>query len=161
MLLIPEWGRGGMLTGPILNEAVTAIVEDVLEMPVSSGGSLPLARLNVFREVPDTSGRLVVNDLNGPFYVISAGVAQLYMDLAAVFPEFKTSPGLASGFVSFAFHPDFASNGRLYTVHTENVVGGTPAPNLVPAIPTSVAHHSVLNEWQVADPADDSCDPLG
>ncbi len=74
MLLIPELGRAGTLTGPILNEAVTAIVEDVLEMPVSSGGSLPLARLNVFREVPDTSGRLVVNDLNGPFYVISAGV---------------------------------------------------------------------------------------
>jgi hypothetical protein len=130
-------------------------------MRVTSGGPRPLARLNVFREVSDGSDRLFVNDLNGPLYVIIAGVEQVYIDLEAVFTEFKSSPGLATGFVSFAFHPDFANNGRLYTVHTENVVAGTPTPNLVPAIPTSVEHHSVLNEWQVADPADNLCNPLG
>ena len=54
---------------------------------------------------------------------------------AALRPSLKTSPGLASGFNSFAFHPGFASNGLFYTVHTE-FVGSTP-PTHTPA-PASV-----------------------
>lgn len=159
-ILRPGAGGSGTLSGPIVNDGLTAVVEDVLQLPSSAGGP-PLARLNVLREAPDGSGRLFVNDLRGPLHVIESGVARVFMDLDAIFAELKTAPGLASGFVSFAFHPDFATNGRFYTVHTENVVGGTPAPNLVPAIATSVEHHSVLNEWQLADPTDDACEPTG
>ncbi len=150
---------GGALSGPIL-PGLSATIEDVLELPASTGGSFGRARLNFLREVPDGSGRLFVNDLRGPLYVIENGAEQVYMDLSVVFANFEDG-NLAVGFASFAFHPDFATNGLFYTVHMENVVGGTPPPNLVPAIPTSTAHHVVLSEWEVDDPSGSSCQPQG
>jgi hypothetical protein len=74
-----------------------------------------------------------------------------YLDLAALRPALKTSPGLATGFVSLEFHPAFASNGRFYTVHTE-FVGSLP-PTHGPALPAPIAHHSILTEWTAASPA--------
>ena len=133
--------RAGPLTGPILNDGTTAVVEDFQPVPASSA-SRPLARINVLREVPAGTRRLFVNDLNGPFYVIDAGVVTMYMDFAAIFSDLKIAPGLASGFVSFAFAPDFATSGRFYTVHSEEV-GSKPA-NLGPAQPTDIVQHSIL-----------------
>jgi len=41
------------------------------------------------------------------------------MDMIKWRPNFIHQPGLATGFGSFAFHPEFAQNGLLYTTHTE------------------------------------------
>jgi glucose/arabinose dehydrogenase len=145
--------RAGSLTGPILDEGLAAEVVDVVQLPAT--GSSPLTRINVLREAPDGSARLFVSDLRGPLYVIANGTPATYLDMAAEFPDLKASPGLASGFVSFAFHPDFAINGIFYTVHTENIVQGTPAPNLVPpeVSPVPFEHHSVLTEFTATSPA--------
>jgi glucose/arabinose dehydrogenase len=140
----------GTLTGPIVNDGVTAEVADLAVIPASAP-SRPLARINVLREVPDGSGRLFVNDLNGPFYVIDGAVITTYMDFSLLFPNFKSSPGLASGFVSFAFHPEFATNGRFYTVHSEDE--GAVAPNLGSPVSTTVDQHSVLTEWTATVPS--------
>ena len=160
LVLSPAAAWAGPLTGPILNEGLAAAVEDGLELPVTSRGSRPRARLNVLREAPDASGRLFVNDLNGPLYRIAGGTVHVYMNLADIFRDLKTSPGLGSGFVSFAFHPDFSTNGRFYTVHTENVTRRSPPPNLGPAIATNIVHHVVLNEWRLANAAANACSPL-
>jgi glucose/arabinose dehydrogenase len=114
------------------------------------------ARINSLAEAPDGSGRIFVNDLNGPFYIVdvsNGNALHTYLDMLGLRPDLKRMPGLASGFVSFAFHPDFAINGLLYTVHSE-FIGEIP-PNLVPgAAPTSAyVHHSVLTEWTASDPA--------
>jgi glucose/sorbosone dehydrogenase len=143
----------GNLTGPLYDQGMVAVIEDVRQMPATSSG-IPRARINVLREVADGSGRLFVNDLRGPLYVIVGATVLTYMDFRPLFPRLKTSPGLASGFVSFAFHPEFATNGLFYTVHTEDV-GSTP-PNLVPPIPTTINLHSILTEWRATDPAANS-----
>jgi hypothetical protein len=140
----------GPLTGPVLDAGRAVVVEDIVQLPFSSG-SPPHARLNVLREAPDGSGRLFVNDLRGPLHVIDGVAVHTYMDFSVLFSELKTSPGLASGFVSFAFHPDFANNGLFYTVHSEFV--GEVDPNLLPTLETEVIQHSILTEWQATDPA--------
>ena len=142
-------GMAGGLTGPILDEGVAVELRDVVQLPASAG-SPPLARVGILREVPDGSGRLFANDLRGRLHVIQDSTVATYMDLSALFPALKNSD-LQLGFVSYAFHPEFASNGLFYTVHTE-FVGATP-PNLAPAIPATIIHHSVVTEWQATDPA--------
>jgi hypothetical protein len=142
--------EAGALSGPVLDEGLTAVIEDVVQLPASAGSN-PLARLNVLREAPDASGRLFVNDLNGPLHVIDGGTVTTYFDLSVLRPSLKTSPGLASGFVSFAFHPGFATNGHLYTVHSE-FVGATP-PTMSPAIATTIIQHAVLTEWTATVPS--------
>lgn len=140
---------GGGLTGPVLDQGLAAELVDVLQLPATAG-SPPLARVGILRELPDGSGRLFVNDLRGPLYVIQGGSLQTYLDLRVLAPALDSS-GLQMGFVSFAFHPEFATNGLFYTAHTE-APGATP-PNLEPAIPAAILHHAVVTEWQASDPA--------
>ncbi len=149
-LLIALPAQSGSLTGPLLDEGSSATIEDVVQVPAS--GSSPATRINMLAEAPDGSGRLFVNDLRGVLHVIDGSNVATYLDLNTERPLLTTSPGLATGFVSFAFHPDFALNGRLYTVHTESV-GATP-PSLQPALaPPSILHHAILSEWTATNPS--------
>ena len=142
-------------TGPVSAQPTpaTVVADDLLQLP-SSAGSAPLARLNVLRELPDGTHRLFVNDMQGPLHVIDGGSVSTYLDLSVEFPNLKTSPGLGSGFVSFAFDPEFGASGLFYTAHTE-FVGAVP-PNLEPAIPTTIIQHAVLTEWTATDPTANS-----
>jgi glucose/arabinose dehydrogenase len=111
------------------------------------------ARINFLGEVPDRSGRLFVPDLNGKMYFIKRGTPQEYLNVGATFsPDFWTKDGLGSGFGFVAFHPEFAKNGKFYTVHTEaGGALGTKTPHLPAQDRTLV--HGVLTEWTAADPA--------
>lgn len=155
LLAIALAADAGVNSGPVLDEGLTVGIEDFWTPPASSG-SRPFARLNVLREAPDGSGRLFVNDLRGPLHVLDGGTTHLFLDLSTLVSNFKTSPGLASGFVSVALHPDYGTNGLFYTVHTESLGAGTPAPNLTPPLPITVLQHSVLTEWETATPASNS-----
>ena len=78
------------------------------------------ARINYLGEIPDGSGRMFVPDINGAMYVIESGQPHVYLDVARTFaPGFFSGRGLGQGFAFVAFHPDFESNGKFYTVHTE------------------------------------------
>ncbi len=147
---VDAWAGG--LTGPILDEGVGAELRDVMQLPASAG-SPPLARVGILREVPDGSGRLFANDLRGQLYVIQGTTVTTYMDLKVLMPALKATD-LQLGFVSFAFHPSFSSNGLMYTAHSE-FVGAVPA-NLGPAIPATIIHHAVVTEWQTSDPSENS-----
>jgi glucose/arabinose dehydrogenase len=146
--------RAGSLTGPILDEGVAAELRDVLQLPASVGSPPDpwwgLARVGIVRQVPDGSGRLFANDLRGRLYVIQGATVTTYMDLSVLIPALK-STDLQLGFVSYAFHPEFASNGLIYTAHTEYV--GTTTPNLGPAIPATIIHHAVVTEWHASNPS--------
>jgi hypothetical protein len=142
-----------LVAEPAEAQPVTVVAEDFLQVPASAG-SPPLARINVMREVPDGSDRMFINDLEGPFYVIDEGAIHTYMDFSVEFPSLKTSPGLASGFVSFAFDPEFATSGLIYTVHSE-FVGAVP-PNINPPLAATIIQHSVLTEWTAVDPSSNS-----
>jgi Glucose / Sorbosone dehydrogenase len=152
-------------------------VADFAELPVTgladgtgnNAGSL--ARINVMREEPAPSHRLFVNDLTGPLYILDrqTRTAAPYLDLngrgerAGLFEKLTTDIGLASGFISFEFDPDYATNGRFYTIHLEELaLPGALAPNprgvpglavkdYTPTTPVQVPgtsnHEGVLIEW--------------
>ncbi|MFS8478624.1 MAG: PQQ-dependent sugar dehydrogenase [Micromonosporaceae bacterium] len=110
------------------------------------------ARINYLGEVPDGSGRLFVPDLNGNLYLLEDRTPHVYLDVRAAFaPAFFSQRGLGQGFGFVAFHPEFATNGKLYTVHTEQAALAPRAPDLV-AQPNT-AFHGVVTEWTAADPA--------
>ena len=74
-----------------------------------------------------------------------------------------TDAGLASGFISFEFDPDYGRNGRFYTIHLEEVAlpgalvpdnAGVPGLNVAGYAPTTpiptpgaVDHEGVIVEW--------------
>jgi hypothetical protein len=130
-----------------------------------------LARINFLREEPAPAARFFVNDLNGPLYILDRATKKWtqYLDFngraphTGLFERLPTENGLASGFISFEFDPDYAHNGRFYTIHLEDlliegsllphnaavpglvVTGYTPtAPILTPG---DADHEAVLIEW--------------
>ena len=121
---------------------VTLELQDYSRVPQSFGGGKGWARINHLK--PDGMGRLFVNDLRGRMYLIGEGSADVYLDLKSeVGSNFDDSRGLGGGFTSFAFHPEFASNGKLYTAHSESV-NGTADFTLFTG---SVVAHGVVIEW--------------
>ncbi|HSM03748.1 MAG TPA: PQQ-dependent sugar dehydrogenase, partial [Longimicrobiales bacterium] len=135
---------------------LTVRLEPFAVVPPSDTTGGPRARINVLDHAGDGSGRLFVNDMRGVLHVIDDGRIAPYLDVAARFPDFVDEPGLGSGFGFFAFHPDFASNGRLYTVHTE----AGAALQASPADASSGADviQGVLVEWTASDPGAGSFD---
>lgn len=114
-------------------------------------------RINYLGEVPDGSGRLYVPDLNGPMYLLDEdGDHTLYLDVRGEFEEhFHNHAGLGTGFGFVAFHPEFADNGRFYTVHTES---GGAMDEHEPDLPIyrSQSNHGIVTEWTAHDPAADT-----
>ena len=130
-----------------------------------------LARLNVMREEPGGLHRFFVNDLTGPLYILDRKTrkATTYLDFngrgarTGLFDKLPTDAGLASGFISFEFDPDYGRNGRFYTIHLEEIalpgalvpdnasVPGLKVAGYTPTtpIPTpgAVDHEGVIVEW--------------
>jgi glucose/arabinose dehydrogenase len=141
---------------------LTLTLEEFVQFPESTTTPQPIdprlvrrARINYLGEVPDRSGRLYVPDLNGKLYLVRNGVPQVYLDVGAAFaPDFISGRGLGSGFGFVAFHPEFARNGKFYTVHTEwGAALGKPA-DLTPQ--PNTRFHGVIDEWTATDPRADT-----
>ncbi|GIH05117.1 hypothetical protein Rhe02_31840 [Rhizocola hellebori] len=112
------------------------------------------ARINALGEIPGTTGRRFVPDLNGKLYVLPAGggTPATYLDVRQVVgANFFSGRGLGSGFGFVAFHPEFATNGRFYTVHSEAFSGGLGMPT--DWTQTGAVVHSILTEWTATNPA--------
>jgi Glucose / Sorbosone dehydrogenase len=152
-------------------------IADLVEMPItgsadgSGNNAGSLARINVMREEPAPRHRLFVNDLTGPLYILDRQTrkATPYLDFngrgdrAGLFDKLTTDIGLASGFISFEFDPDYAHNGRFYTIHLEELalpgalvpdargVPGLDVKDYTPTAPVPVPgtsdHEGVLIEW--------------
>lgn len=73
------------------------------------------------------------------------------MDMGKERPGFIHAPGLATGFGSYAFHPEFYKNGLFYTTHTEKA-NAAPA-DFAYADSIKVTLQWVLSEWKINDPA--------
>lgn len=71
--------------------------------------------------------------------------------MAKLKPKFINAPGLATGFGSFAFHPQFAKNGLIYTTHTEPA--GSAKADFGYADSIEVTLQWVLTEWKADNPA--------
>ena len=115
-------------------EQLTVELKDYAALPVTGAVDGPgnsaglLARINFLRQEPGGKKRIFVNDLNGPLYVLDnqSKKASLYLDLnglggrPGIFHRLAIDQGLASGFISFEFDPDYAHNGKFYTIHLED-----------------------------------------
>jgi glucose/arabinose dehydrogenase/cytochrome c2 len=120
-------------------------VEYVTQIPASSD-QMPKTRITKLDYQPGT-GDLFIVDLRGKLYKIENGQSKVYMDLAAMKPNMVFYPGIASGFGSFAFHPEFQKNGLLYTTHVEYPVVGNKA-DFMYADSIPVMMQWVLTEWK-------------
>jgi glucose/arabinose dehydrogenase len=108
-------------------------ITGAVDGPGNSAGLL--ARINFLRQEPGGRNRFFVNDLNGPLYILDPATRKstTYLDfngLAAnsgIFHRLAIDAGLASGFISFEFDPDYAHNGKFYTIHFEDPAIRAPA----------------------------------
>jgi glucose/arabinose dehydrogenase len=158
-----EPAPGQAITDPIPEDPIPAelglVLTELVQFPKSEPSPPPTdprldrhARINYLREAPDGSGRRFVPDLNGRLYVIDGGPPQVYLDVAATFaPDFWSGRGLGSGFGFVTFHPEFAENGRFYTVHSEALDALETKPPDFTAQPDPVVH-SVVTEWTATEP---------
>ncbi len=148
-----EKGNGTELKNPIpesiaLSDLVVGL-ELVAQIPASATKP-PFTRITKFDFQPSLEKAFVL-DLRGKLYEIQNKQPVVYMDIAKLRPHFIHQPGLATGFGSFAFHPEFAKNGLLYTTHTESPGSGKADFNYADSIPVTLQW--VLTEWKTRQPS--------
>ena len=149
------------IPAPIEKRGIAVEVRDLVRLP-ETRGLRPIAedvnpsgwaRVSFVRDTPD--GRRFVNDSRGQLYLLGPkNQLSVYADVAAAFP-FAIYNRLESGFIGFDFHPEFAKNGLIYTIHSERAAGNPAVPNFIPPgfTPAQVTHHNVITEWRTATPA--------
>jgi Glucose / Sorbosone dehydrogenase len=151
---------------PIVKRGLAVEVKDVARLPDTRGlrpadkdvAPEAWARVSYVRELPD--GRRFANDSRGFLYLIdSNNQPQVYADLAAMFPLMVVNR-LESGFIGFVFHPEFATNGLIYTVHAEYGWGNPKTPDFIPIGYglKDVTYHNIITEWRATNPAANSFD---
>ncbi len=150
------------LPEPIVKRGLAVEVKDLVRLPDTRGvrpadrdvNPAGWARVSYVRDLPD--GRRFANDSRGFLYLIDAGnqTPHLYADVEAIFP-LGVYNRLESGFIGFAFHPEFASNGLFYTVHSEMGAGNSKIPDFIPISYglKDVTYHNVITEWHATNPA--------
>src|SRR5437762_8842031 len=114
---------------------LTIEIKDYATMPITgavdgkTNSAGLLAKVNVLRQEPGVSKkRFFVNDVNGPLYILDRDTRKLttYLDFngleghSGIFHKLAIDNLLASGFISFEFDPDYAHNGKFYTIHMED-----------------------------------------
>ena len=114
-----------------------------------SGENNPLTRITKLTNLPGTN-KLFVVDLRGKLYFLNGNKPEVYLDMAKEKSNFIHTPGLATGFGSYAFHPEFATNGLMYTTHTEPA--GTAKADFGYADSIKVALQWVISEWKTKTP---------
>src|SRR6266542_5148716 len=149
------------IPAPITKRGLAVQIRDLVRLP-DSRGLRPLdqdvspagwARVSFVRDLPD--GRRFANDSRGFLYVMgSNNQPQVYANVAAAFPN-AVYNRLESGFIGFAFHPEFARNGLFYTVHAERGPGNPKTPDFIPPGFTAkdVTYHNIITEWHATNPA--------
>lgn len=123
-------------------------LEEFTQIPYS-GDQNPRTRITKLTYQPNTS-KLFVVDLRGKLYYLNGKQPEVYLDMAKEKPNFIHTPGLATGFGSYAFHPEFAKNGLLYTTHTEPA--GTAQADFGYADSIKVTLQWVISEWKTKTP---------
>src|SRR6187431_2366034 len=102
------------IPAPITKRGLEVEIKDLVRLPDTRGirpadqdvTPAGWARIQFVRDLPD--GRRFVNDQRGFLYLISANnQPQVYANLGELFP-LAVYNRLESGFIEFAFHPEFA-----------------------------------------------------
>lgn len=146
-------GAGPRLLPPVEKTDLVIELEDVVEIPRVTGRT-PYQALTLVRPDPREDGALLVLDLMGLIHRVAPDrTLSVFLDVRGLFPELVTAPGVATGFGSFALHPEFPSNGIVYTSHSERfrgspVINADDIPADVPPFETPPLEW-VLTEWRL------------
>ena len=149
------------IAAPVTKRGLQVEVRDLVRLPDTRGirpadqdvTPAGWARISYVRDLPD--GRRFANDSRGLLYIVDPkNGPQVYADVAAVFPR-SIYNRLESGFISFAFHPEFARNGLFYTVHLERGPANPGTPDFVPPgfTASDATVHNIITEWQATSPS--------
>lgn len=133
----------------IRSSEVVLKMEPVVQFPFTNE-RIPRTRITKMGVHPVTGERMVV-DLQGRLYRLNENnEPSVYMDIAKEFKPFINTPGLATGFGSFAFHPEFEKNGLFYTTHSEPA--NTKPADFAYADSIPVKLQWVVEEWKTENP---------
>jgi len=140
----------------IAKDGTAVLLEDYASLPLSSG-TLPGAKKGVIdfkaqlgratalrsepANAPLAASRFFVDDQSGTLYILDKKSKEFtpYLHFDQIFPNFASGSGGPSGIISFAFDPNYAKNGKFYTVHSERPGKGpgTPVNAEIPALDLS------------------------
>ena len=153
---------GNPISAPVEKRGLAVEIRDVVRLPETRGlrpadqdvTPAGWARVSYVRDIAD--GRRFANDSRGFLYLLGRDNNQpsVYANVGAAFPR-AVYNRLESGFVGFDFHPEFARNGLLYTVHAERAAANPATPNFIPPgfAPSDVTYHNIVTEWHATNPA--------
>ena len=167
ILIVLAFGATGAMHAQITNPIAEPIVKRGLNIEIREVARLPdtrglypadqdatgRARLSYVRDL--AAGRRFANDSRGFLYLLDRdNRPSLYADIAAAF-SLSVYGSLQSGFIGFAFHPEFAQTGLFFTVHVERATGNPAVPHFIPPgfVQADVTFHSVITEWRATNPA--------
>lgn len=137
------------IPGSIAMSDLVVDLKLITQIPFSSDED-PKTRIVKLGNRPG-SENLFVLDLRGKLYRLADDYKpEVYFDMAKERAAFINKPGLATGFGSFAFHPEFEKNGLLYTSHTEPPKTKTADFHYADSIPVTLQW--VVTEWTTKDP---------
>ncbi|UCD75324.1 MAG: PQQ-dependent sugar dehydrogenase [Phycisphaerales bacterium] len=148
--------RGQVMPAPLTNPRADLIghgdVHVQLET-VATGLTAP----NWGTSAPGVDNRLFVTDQSGMLWNINLdnGVKSVFLDVSARIVElgiFGEGTFDERGLLGVAFHPDYATNGLLYTYISEPTGGAADFSTMPEGFTAN--HQTVILEWQVANPAD-------
>jgi hypothetical protein len=132
------------LTLSAASPTLTIELKDYATIPMTGqvdgrGNPSSLARIETLQQEPGKDrGRFFVNDINGPLYILDTKTKKTltYLDFngngdkPGLFHKLFTRSGNSDGLIMFAFDPDYAHNGKFYTVHIEDpTLPGSPMPD--------------------------------
>jgi hypothetical protein len=120
----------------VFKDGAAILIEDYANPPLSSqlgDHAYPppidykgmLARVNTLRSEPANaplaSARFFVADMNGILYTLDKATKKFtpYLTFAEIFPKYSTDR-FGSGVSAIVFDPEYAKNGKFYTVHVED-----------------------------------------
>ncbi len=150
----PFWGMtaSGQIDNPI-PAPIRKAGAPIRLVTVATGLTAP----NWGAAAPGHPGRLFVTDQDGPLWVIdlASGAKSVFLDVSARLVSLGVGgPGTFDerGLLGVAFHPEYMSNGLLYTFTSEPV---GPPPDFSTIPPGGTANcQSVIIEWEVPAPDD-------
>jgi glucose/arabinose dehydrogenase/mono/diheme cytochrome c family protein len=120
------------------------------QLPPSSDKQ-PLTRISKIDWVTPVKSCFIL-DQRGKLYKLENQKPVVWLDISKWKPDFINEPGLATGFGSFAFHPDYAKNGIFYTTHSEKAHARKADFSMPDTVKQTLQW--VLCEWKTSNPRD-------